>query len=146
MSSNFVVYTMMLSSLAVTFCLILASVARSRTKEEIYKRKIIENKYKHCKTLFAAKEQALTYRLESAERELKSLTSHINNESSNTNRLLNTENINVKYLIEAKDNKIEAQNAKITLLQADCKRLQKELRTSKNNTAKVVDCSTNNRN
>lgn len=43
-----------------------------------------------------------------------------------------------KCLLEAKDSKIEAQNAKIMMLQADCSRLQRELIQAKNPKISVI--------
>ena len=52
-----------------------------------------------------------------------------------------------KCLLEARDNKIEAQNAKIIMLQADCSRLQRELAKAKKPKISVItDDSVDNKN
>lgn len=132
MNPTVLFYMFVVSSIVTAFCLVLTSLARNKARDERYKRKIIEYEYKHCKSLFSSKEKLLQCRLESKEYELKALSSEIKNLQLETDKDCKLLNVNTKYLIESKDNKIEAQNAKITLLQADCNRLQKELHISKN--------------
>lgn len=148
MNVELLLYILMLSCIVTMFCFVLASLARNKAREEIYKRKVIESKYNHCKTLFAAKEKALKYHLEAKEKEISSLSSKmkiLEIQIDKSNRISNTEDINMKYLLEAKENKIEAQHAKITMLQADCNRLKRELKVSGNNNVKIVENSTNNK-
>ena len=52
-----------------------------------------------------------------------------------------------KCLLEARDSKIEAQNAKIMMLQADCSRLQRELAKAKKPKISIItDDSVDNKN
>lgn len=146
MKSTFLIYMIVISLCVTAFCLALTSLARNRAREEIHKRKIVEHDWKRCKSLYLTKERALQYRLEAKEKEIIALKSEmkvLELQYEKNNQLSNTESVTMKYLIDSKDNKIEAQLAKITMLQADCNRLQKELRMSKNNVTNITDCSTN---
>lgn len=125
------IMTTVISSIAISTSAAVSFSSRNKARKEIYKRKLLEQKYNYAKSAYIAKERALQYSIESKNSQIDSLNSKIvalKTRYTELEEVSKLEGQSTKYLIDAKNNKIEAQNSKITMLQADCTRLQEQIK------------------